>query len=220
LRCLCALLIRFWLRVYHRLAITGLENLPERGPFVVVANHTSHLDAPCLLSSLPVRHLHRAYAAAADDYFFATMPRLVAAAVVVNALPFDRKLDPRSSLDLCRRMLEDPGIILIFFPEGTRSLTGEVGEFRAGIGYLLAGSGIQVVPCYLDGTHSAWPKGAGFPKPARIQLRIGSPLEYSRLTPGKDSAIRISNELREKVLALADEARAHIEIAALQESTT
>src|SRR2546425_7861688 len=124
LRCLCALLIRFWLRVYHRFTVTGLENLPARGSFVVVANHTSHLDAPCLLSSLPVGRLHRAYAAAADDYFFATIPRLIAVSVVVNALPFDRKVDPRRSLEMCRRLLQDQGIILIFFPEGTRSLTG------------------------------------------------------------------------------------------------
>src|SRR5438093_13227215 len=90
-RWLCALLIRAWLRVYPKFSIAGPENLPARGSFVVVANHSSHLDAPCLLSSLPLRSLHRAYATAAEDYFFGTVPRLIASTVVVNALPFDRK---------------------------------------------------------------------------------------------------------------------------------
>src|SRR5580698_4935710 len=90
LRSLGALAIRAWLRVYHRLGITGLENLPAGDSFVMVANHASHLDTLCLLSALPLRKLHRAFPAAAQDYFFVTMPRLAIAAIVVNALPFGR----------------------------------------------------------------------------------------------------------------------------------
>ena len=48
LRSIFALLLRGWMRVYHRLRIDGRENLPEQGSFVLVCNHTSHLDALCL----------------------------------------------------------------------------------------------------------------------------------------------------------------------------
>src|SRR5258707_6773331 len=64
-----ALLIRAWLRFYHRFEIDGLENIPRDGSFILVANHASHLDVLCLLSAVPLANLHRAFSAAAKDYF-------------------------------------------------------------------------------------------------------------------------------------------------------
>src|SRR3982750_3917646 len=56
-----AVLCRAWLKMYHRLEIVGPENLPDEGPFVLLSNHTSHLDALCLLAALPIRRLHSTY---------------------------------------------------------------------------------------------------------------------------------------------------------------
>jgi 1-acyl-sn-glycerol-3-phosphate acyltransferase len=203
LRCLTAVLLRSWLKVYHRLRIVGRENLPTDCSFVLVANHSSHLDALCLLSSLPLRKLQCAFTAAAKDYFFVSGPRVLLSAVVVNALPFDRQNGPRHSLGLCTQVLESPGNILILFPEGTRSATGTVEEFRPGVGHILAGRDVPVVPCYLAGAHAAWPKGAYLPRPWSVQLTIGKPRSYPHLKRDKDSAVFICNELRAAVLALA-----------------
>ncbi len=74
LRSFAAVSMRAWLRLYHRLEITGLENLPASGSFVLVANHSSHLDAPYLVSALPLRKLHRVFPTAAADYFPETHP--------------------------------------------------------------------------------------------------------------------------------------------------
>src|SRR5207248_1251992 len=70
LRLAAALACRGGLRLYHRLAISGRENLPRDGSFVLVANHASHLDVLCLLAALPLARIHRAFPAAAQDYFF------------------------------------------------------------------------------------------------------------------------------------------------------
>ncbi len=169
---------------------------------MIVANHASHLDALCLLAALPFARIHTAFPAAARDYFFENAPRLLLATVVVNALPFDRRTSPRQSLTLCHRLLDQPGNALIIFPEGTRSATNELGEFKPGVGLLLAGKSYPVVPCYLEGTHGAWPKQAWLPRPKRVGVRIAAPLYYSGQKCGKDSAVRIAGELREAVLAL------------------
>src|SRR5262245_13140886 len=87
-RFVSALPIRAWLKVYHQFTIVGRENLPTGGSFVMVSNHSSHLDALCMLSALPLRRLNRAYPAAAEDYFFVSLPRVAAAAIFVNAMPF------------------------------------------------------------------------------------------------------------------------------------
>ena len=201
-RMVAAVLMRGWLRVYHRLRISGRENLPREGSFVLVANHCSHLDAPTILSALPMRSLHRVFPAAAQDFFFVSVPRLAVAAIVVNALPFDRQSNIRQSLTLCRHLLENPGNVLLLFPEGTRSTTGELGEFKPGIGLLLAGTPTPVVPCYIDGAFHAWAKGRRFPRPRRVELVIGPPRRYDHLKRGKDAAIEISQDLRTQILAL------------------
>jgi len=203
LRSLAALMIRGWLRAYHRLEITGREHLPGQGSFVMVANHGSHLDTLCLLAALPLSKLHRAFPAAAQDYFFVSVPRLALAAVVVNALPFSRQSNIRHSLELSRQLLANPGNVLILFPEGTRTTTGRIGEFKPGIGLLAAGTDIPIVPCHLAGTFEAWPKGKAFPRPRRIQLRIGPPRTYATLPPGGEFAAHISRDLGQAVAALA-----------------
>jgi 1-acyl-sn-glycerol-3-phosphate acyltransferase len=203
LRSLAALVIRGWLRLYHRLEISGSEHLPAEGSFVMAANHSSHLDTLCLLSSLPLRKLHRAFPAAAQDYFFVDVKRLALAAVVVNALPFGRQTHIRHSLELCRQLLANPGNVLIIFPEGTRTVTGQVGAFKPGIGLLLAGTDIPVVPCHLAGAFEAWPKGRTLPRPRCVRLRIGMPQTYAALSPGKESSDQICHNLREAIMALA-----------------
>jgi 1-acyl-sn-glycerol-3-phosphate acyltransferase len=202
LRTLAALVVRGWLRVYHRLEIHGREHLPAQGSFVLAANHASHLDTLCLLAALPLRKLHRAFPAAAQDYFFVGVPRLAAAAILVNALPFARQTHIRQSLDLCRHLLANPGNILLLFPEGTRSTTGQIGDFRPGIGMLVAGVNVPVVPCYLSGAFAAWPKGKGIPRPRQVQLRIGAPHNFAARAPGRETAREIAKEIREVVLAL------------------
>ena len=206
LRLLAALLIRVWLRVYHGLRIVGRERLPASGSYVLVANHASHLDAPSLLSALPLSKLHRAFPAAAQDFFFVSLPRTAVAAIVVNALPFDRETNVRQSLSFCRHLLENPGNVLILFPEGTRSTTGELGEFKPGIGLLLAGTELPVVPCYLDGTFRAWPKGRYLPRPRAVRLTIGVPRSYAHLKRGKDATLQISQDLRQAIVSLAQPA--------------
>lgn len=209
LRAASAVVIRTWLRTYHRFTIVGRENLPVDGSFVMICNHSSHLDGLCLLSALPLAALHRAYPAAAADYFFNSVPGCFLSRLVINALPFHRDASVRQSLATCRALLREggrrgnAGNVLILFPEGTRSTSGTVGPFRRGIGDLVAGCDVPVVPCHLDGAHAAWPKGTSFPRPRRLVLRIGTPLVYADAPRDKHTAQSIADELRNAALGLA-----------------
>jgi 1-acyl-sn-glycerol-3-phosphate acyltransferase len=196
------LCIRAWLRLYHRFRIIGRERLPRDRPFALVANHASHLDAVTLLSALPLIRIQKAYPAAAKDYFFTSMPKIAFSAVVMNAMPFDRKENPRESLALCRELLETPGHVLIIFPEGTRSTSGELGAFKPGIGFLTAGTNISVVPCFLEGGYRAWPKGAFIPRPRKLTLKIGETMTFADVTADKEGAKIVAARLRDAVAAL------------------
>lgn len=203
LRSAAALCMRGWLAIYHRYEITGAENLPTEGSFVLVANHSSHLDALCLVSSLPLRKLHRVFPAAAEDYFFKSVPRTWFAAVVINALPFGRQVHVRQSMHLCEKLLATPGNVLVIFPEGTRTINGEMGRFKPGIGALLAGCKVPVLPCHLEGAFSAWSRHHVLPRPRKLRLVIGPQRDFDHLTPGKETSAAIAAELQQAVQQLA-----------------
>ena len=203
LRSIVALIIRALLRTYCRFEIVGEEYLRSNRSFVLVANHSSHLDTVCLLAGLPLRRLHRAFPAAAADYFFQSMPRTWIATVIVNALPFARQTHVRQSLTICSQLLSNAGNVLIIFPEGTRSRTGELQEFKPGIGALVAGRDVAVLPCYLDGAFRAWPKGSRWPRPRKVRLIIGAPRNYLGITPDKGASSAIAEELHDEIARLA-----------------
>jgi 1-acyl-sn-glycerol-3-phosphate acyltransferase len=149
-----------------------------------------------------LRKLNQTFPAAASDYFFQSVHRLWAAAVLVNALPFGRDAHVRKSLSLCQDLIANPGTILIIFPEGTRSTTGGVGEFKSGIGALVAGRDVAVVPCFVDGSFRAWPKGRRIPWPRKVRLIVGAPRNYRSRTADKIDIGAIASELRKAVSEL------------------
>jgi len=197
--------MRVLLRTYSRLEIVGQENLPHGSSFIMVCNHSSHLDAVCLLASLPLRCVNRAYPVAAADYFFLTPLRRMLCVIAVNGLPLDRH-HGGGGLDVCRDLLHDSNNILIIFPEGTRTCSGELGRFRSGVSRLVAGTNTPVVPCHLAGAFAAWPKGRRLPRPVPLRLRIGTPRIFSDVSSEDHGAVvAIGSTLRDDVVALGRE---------------
>ena len=207
LRSIAAVTLRMWLGLYHRLSIDGREHLPAAGSFVIVCNHTSHLDTLCLLAAVPLRKIHRTFPAAAADYFFSSLPRSAISAILINALPFDRKVKGAESLAVCAELLKNEGNVLILFPEGTRTTDGDMGRFRSGIGRLVAGTEFPVVPCYLTGGTAAWPKGTLLPRPRKLRLRIGQPQSYRGSTPERRDVVKICEDLEMRVRELGEQHR-------------
>ncbi|MFC0409611.1 lysophospholipid acyltransferase family protein [Roseomonas elaeocarpi] len=177
-------IVRLYLRAAHRLRVEGLENLPA-APFVIVANHSSHLDALTIAAALPRALGRRAFALAAGDTFFTSLPLATFAAFAINALPVWRKRTTARDIEALRARLHEDGAVLILFPEGTRSRTGAMGRFQPGVGALIAGQPVPVVPCFLDGAFEAWPASRRLPRPGPLHLRIGTPLHFDAVAPGR-----------------------------------
>ncbi len=203
LRTAAAIAQRAWLRSYHGLRVVGRAHLPA-GPCVIIANHQSHLDAPAVLAALPLRRVHRAYPAAAEDHFFRSLPRAFGAVITTNAMPMHRNGGGRTSLRSCRAALRQPAAVVILFPEGTRSVDGEIGAFRRGIGWLLAGTDIPIVPCHIAGAGAAWPKGTRWPRPRRVRLRFGPPRTLADVAREPAAIARAVDGLRRAVIALGN----------------
>lgn len=175
----CWTFIRAYLSLFQRLRVEGRKNLPAGPPYVLVANHTSHLDALALSCFLPWRIRHRVFPIAAGDVFFETPAMSAFSAFFLNALPMWRKkCGPHALQELRERLVSDP-CVYVLFPEGARSRDGEMLPFKRGLGMLIAGTAVPVVPCRLDGCFEAMPADVRWPRPGRIRVRIGKPLEFS-----------------------------------------
>jgi 1-acyl-sn-glycerol-3-phosphate acyltransferase len=195
--------VRGYLHLFHRLEVTGRENLPTRPLFVLVGNHTSHLDALSLAATLRGPASRRAFALAAGDTFFTSVRSSAFAAWAVNALPVWRRRTSARDLDGLRQRLAEDELVFILFPEGTRSRTGTMGRFLPGIGALVAGSAVPVAPCFLEGAHACWPAGRSWPRPGKLRLRIGPPLDFAATPNDKAGWISVARQCEDAVRALS-----------------
>jgi 1-acyl-sn-glycerol-3-phosphate acyltransferase len=195
-------LVRGYLAVWHRLTITGREHLPNEPPFVLVANHVSHLDALVLAAPLDWRLRDRVYPIAAGDVFFETPLKSAFAAGMLNALPMWRKKCGSHALEeLRQRLLEEPGIYVLF-PEGTRSRDGSMRPFRAGLGMLVAQTQVPVVPCYLEGCFQAWRPESKWPRRWPIRLHIGEPCVFPDVSDDRAGWLHIAAQMEAAVRRL------------------
>jgi 1-acyl-sn-glycerol-3-phosphate acyltransferase len=196
--------VRASLKMMHRLEIDGREHLPEAPSFVLVANHSSHLDALVLGSVLPLRYRNQLFPVAAGEVFFQSPARAAFSAMVLNALPLNRKQCGAHAIQKLRDRLLDESRIYIIFPEGGRSRDGNMHKFKSGIGMISAGTHVPVVPCRLTGTFEAFPPNRTFPRPGKIRVRIGKPRVFSSLSNCRRGWDEIAETLEQDVRELAE----------------
>ena len=176
---LAALLLRPFCRWVVGVDVRGAGNLPERDPFLLVANHDSHLDTLILLSLFPLRRLGRIRPVAAADYWLSSSARRFVARTCLNVLPVVRGgtaagEDPLAPLSAALSRGES----LILFPEGTRGEPEVLERFRTGAARLALGHpGIPVLPVYLANTGRNLPRGTSLFVPFVVKVAIGPPVE-------------------------------------------
>ncbi len=190
-------------RALFGVAVTGKTFIPKNRNFLVVANHSSHLDMGLVRQAMGEQG-DRLVALAARDYFFDTAWKRAYFENFTNLIPMERHGSLRVSLRLAQESLIQ-GYNLLIFPEGTRSLTGEISEFKPTTGYLSLGCGVDVLPVYLKGTHNALPRGAWWPKFEDLSVHIGPPLLIDDLrakTKGlaKSEAYKVVTALSEQAV--------------------
>lgn len=194
---------RMYLAIAHRLEIRGRNNLPPRAPFVLVANHASHLDAIVLGAILPARFVGAVFPIAAGDTFFTKAASSIFATACMNALPIWRKNCGAHSLEDLRERLAGGECVYILFPEGTRTRTSAMGKFKPGLGRLVAGTDVPIVPCYLRGPFEALPPSRKIPRWKKISVAIGEPLLFTTTTNDRAGWESIAETAENAVRVLA-----------------
>jgi 1-acyl-sn-glycerol-3-phosphate acyltransferase len=178
------LLVRWLLaplaRLLYRPDVHGAHHVPRRGPVIIASNHRAAVDtaAIALTAGRPVSFLGKA------EYFVGRNLKGRALAALLCALgyvPVDRTNAKAglAALHAARTVLEADGVFAIY-PEGTRSLDGRLHRGHTGVATLALDTGAVVVPVALVGTDRVQPVGARFPRPRKVTVRYGEPLDFSR----------------------------------------
>jgi long-chain acyl-CoA synthetase len=140
----------------------------------------------------------------ARDYFFNRPIKGWLFHTLLNVVPFDRTENVIEGLRLAEAVLCSGRPVLIY-PEGRRSPNGELQPFKSGIGLLGIELGVPIVPCSVEGTYAAMPKGSGIPRPRPIRVTFGPPV-----TMESYRALQGTVERRELWRRIAEEVRAAV----------
>jgi len=201
---LWALGVRAYLRLWHRFEVSGREHLPLKPPFVLVGNHTSHLDALLLTAPLPLTIRDQVFALAAGDVFFEKALTAAFATTLINALPIWRRRTTAKAMAELRQRLTDEPCAYVLFPEGGRTRDGRLLPFKPGIGMLLAETAVPVVPCWVEGAYAACPAGTTWPRPRKVRLRVGPALQFGDVANERGGWEQVAAALQDAVQRLGN----------------
>jgi 1-acyl-sn-glycerol-3-phosphate acyltransferase len=198
-------LFRFIYATYFRWRVFHPERVPKIGSVILASNHLSFLDPPLVGAGLDrgINYLAR------KTLF--RYPGVGALLRSWNAVPVDRDGGSAAGLKEILDRLKRGGAI-IMFPEGTRSVNGQLQPGRSGIGLAIIKSDAPVIPVRVFGTFDAYGKGVKFPRPHRVQVKYGHPMYFSDLRAEANGCSK--DRLKEIYQEVADELMA--EIAKLQ----
>lgn len=203
-------LVVTWFRVYNRLRVEGLENIPRTGPVLLAPNHRSFLDSVVIPVAVPrrVRFL------AKSDYFTGTglrglWNRMFFGAVAAIPLPRDVAHDAKVALQIAQDCLAE-GDAFGIYPEGTRSRDGRLYRGRTGVAWLALETGVSIVPVGIIGTARAQPIGSTVVRPFRVTVRFGAPIPVEAVahltSPGQQRRV-LTDMVMDEVAALCGQER-------------
>ena len=153
-------------RLYFRLSIKGKENIPASGPFIIAPNHQSFLDGPLVTSGLSWKTIKDTYFYATEEHFNNSFKRSVARHSNVILMQMS---DLKNSILHMAQVLR-AGKNLMIFPEGRRTNTGELGQFKKTFAILAKELRVPIVPVRITGAYEALPRQKSLPRPHKITV--------------------------------------------------
>jgi 1-acyl-sn-glycerol-3-phosphate acyltransferase len=171
-----------WCRVLHlvtgvRFSTFGLENVPEDNPYIIISNHSSHLDGPTLIRAFP----HPIFFVIKRE--LTRIPVWGQAVVRVGFIAIDRADSTAARVGMARAIESiRAGKVVLVFPEGTRSPDDRMLPFKKGGFHLAIDAQVPILPVAVNRSRRLWPKGSAVIRPGTIDIRVGRPIATAGLT--------------------------------------
>ena len=184
-------------RLFLRLEVRGIENVPPEGGCIVAPNHASYIDG-FLIGGVLRNRLPMLFAVGFRGLFQG--PLMSRAARWGHIMRIDADSGLSESLQVSSYILRK-GAALCIFPEGGRSVDGRILPFKKGVGILARELNVAMIPTYIEGTLDVLPRGAWIPRLKKVTVTFGRPLATEDIQ-GLDYQ-QIAERLRERVMNLS-----------------
>jgi long-chain acyl-CoA synthetase len=195
--------VNIFARTGFHLKIQGLENLPEKGPYLLCSNHQSYIDPIVMAAILPWRLFRQTFALGTSEIFGQGFMRRLARWLRVVVLDPDANLVPAMRAGYFGLTHQR---ILILYPEGERTNDGNLRVFRKGAAILSIHSQAQIVPVAIEGFYEAWPRHKTWPKFTHLQLVFGKPMQPPAASEASEAAYeKLTADLKSNVAVLWEE---------------
>ena len=177
---------------FCRMRHWGIDNIPAEGGVLVVSNHESFFD-PVLVGTGVRRGM--TYLARSTLFRFPLFGPFIR---TIDAIPIDREGMGLAGIKESLRRLKGGGMVVIF-PEGTRTVDGEIRPFRPGFTTLAVRSKSAILPAAIEGAFRAWPRGQKLPHPSTIHVRYGRPIlpEEARQMDDEELQAEVERRVRQ-----------------------
>lgn len=178
-------------KLFYKLKVIGSENIPVKGGVIVAANHVSYLDPPVIGVALK---RHPVYIAKEDLFKIPLLGKFIS----LFSIAVNRNKPRLSTVKEAVTRLKK-GELIVIFPEGARSTDSNLLDAKRGVGIIAALSKAPVVPTLIEGTEKALPRGAKFPRLARISVTFGNPIRSDAKEKGRQFHEWISKKIMEAI---------------------
>jgi len=188
------------------LRVSGLERLPEHGPFILSSNHQSYIDPVIMASVLPKNILENLFAVGTSEIFGQGFMRRLARWLRVMVLDPDANLVPAMRAGAFGLK---QGRVLILYPEGERSIDGTPRIFKKGAAILSIHMQVPIVPVAIEGFYEAWPRGKKFfQKITPLKMAFGEPIVPPPESEASEAAYtELTAEIKTRVAAMWEKLR-------------
>jgi 1-acyl-sn-glycerol-3-phosphate acyltransferase len=190
-------------RFIYRIKVSGQENIPKDGGFILASNHISYFDPP-IVGAWTKREV---YFMAKKELFSNPLSRWLFRNT--NCLPVKRGVFDRNAIELFVKTTQK-GHVTVIFPEGTRTKTGDFLSPKSGIGMIAKQLDCPIVPAYIHGSNRL---GACFLGREKMSVRYGKPFEpgwADQFSANKEGYSAIAHEVMDKIKTLQQETLAVI----------
>ncbi len=204
----CSLALGAISKLFFHLKVFGAENLGQAG-YVLCPNHASYLDGFLLFAAVPRRVQPHLFFMGYSKYF--DQPVIRHLVRLMRIIPVNSARHLVEAMQAAALVLRRGGVLCIF-PEGARSLSGQLRTFKKGVAVLAKELDLSLVPVFIQNSFQAWPAHARWPRPQPIRIIFGRALTAGELQeigqalkPGAPDYEAITLGLREAVIRLARE---------------
>ena len=159
-------IFKAFFKTYNRMTVKGVENIPTSGPFILAPNHQSYLDAPIAMAGVPTSQINDIYFYATEEHVQGKVLRYLASRH--NIILMENRNLKNSILKLAKVLRQGKSIMI--FPEGTRTYTGELNNFKKTFAILSKELNVPIVPVRLTGAYRMLKRGTRFIQPCHIQV--------------------------------------------------